>query len=283
MHFESDMAWSTPTQIFIKGHPLDDLIGTVDLGGMLFLLLAGRQPTSEELRMTNAVLVALVEHGMTPSAMAARLTWLGAPESTQGAVASGLLGVGSRLVGPVDEVARTLQEAVAGLRRDGAVQLPAHDVDFYSQTAEAIVADFAAKGTPVPGIGHPVHKPEDPRTVKLTELAAELRMQGPHLCLQQAIRHAAGERWNRHFPINVTGAIGAVVSDMGFPWRIARGFAVVSRCVGLVGHLHEEIHHPIARALAEDTERRTSPVGEGTTRNAPAASSGHEVSRICDR
>jgi citrate synthase len=264
------MAWSTPTNVFVRGRDLDDLIGSVDLGEMLFLLLTGRLPTSSEGRITNAVLVALVEHGMTPSAMASRLTWLGAPENLQGAVASGLLGVGSRFVGSVDEVARTLQEAVAGLRRDDGTGTAADDVAFYARTAEELVADFHERRVPVPGIGHPVHKPEDPRTVRLTALAAELGLRGPHLCLQEAIRAAAGKRWGRHFPINVTGAIGAVVSDLGFPWQVARGFPVISRCVGLVGHLREELDHPMARSLARDTALRMTPIGDAAARDGLA-------------
>jgi citrate synthase len=262
------MAWSTATNVFVRGQDLDDLIGTVDVGEMLFLLLTGRLPTSSEGRITNAVLVALVEHGMTPSAMAARLTWLGAPENFQGAVASGLLGVGSRLVGSVDEVARTLQEAVAGLRRDDGTA--ADDVAFYAQTAEELVADYHERRVPIPGIGHPVHQPEDPRTVRLIALAAELGLRGPHLCLQQAIRVAAGRRWDRHFPINVTGAIGAIVSDLGFPWQVARGFPLISRCVGLVGHLREEIDHPMAQSLARDTELRIRRIGDAAAQDGLA-------------
>jgi citrate synthase len=266
----SDMAWSTPRHVFVRGRDLDGLIGTIDLGEMLFLVLTGRLPTSSEARITNAALVALVEHGMTPSAIAARLTWLGAPENLQGAVASGLLGVGSRFVGSVDEVARMLQEAMVGLQHDDGTDTPADDVTFYAQAAETLVADFHERRVPIPGIGHPVHRPEDPRAVSLIALVDELGSRGPHLCLQEAICAAAGKRWGRHLPINVTGAIGAVVSDLGFPWQIARGFPVISRCVGLVGHLREELGHPIARSLARDTEVRITRISDAAAQDGLA-------------
>lgn len=254
--FTSDMAWSTKTDIYVKGRNLSELMGSLDLGGMLFLLLTGREPSAGEARMTNAMLVALVEHGMTPSALATRLTWLGAPENLQGAVASGLLGVGSRFVGPVDEVARLLQETVSGLRREDGEGLSREDVALYRPAADTIVSDFRSRRAIIPGIGHPIHDPEDPRTLRLFGLAEELDLSGPHVSLQRAIREAANDAYGRHFPINVTGAIGAIISDMGFPWQIARGFPVVSRCVGLIGHLREETERPLARTLWDEVEAR---------------------------
>ncbi len=255
--FQSDLAWSTPTAIFVKGKNLSDLIGSIDLGEMLFLLLTGRTPGTAEGKMTNAVLVSLVEHGVTPSAIAARLTYLGAPESLQAAVASGLLGVGSHFVGSVEQVARILQEGMAKageqVPRGGA----SVEAECYRPVAEEIVTGFRARKTPIPGIGHPIHHPEDPRTERLFALAKDMELSGPHIALQCAIRTAANDAYGKHFPINVTGAIGAIVSDMGFPWQIARGFPVISRCVGLVAHIREEIEHPFARSLWENTERRT--------------------------
>ncbi|HEY8449216.1 MAG TPA: citryl-CoA lyase [Bacillota bacterium] len=263
--FISDLAWSTKTDIFVKGHNLaDELIGHIDLGGMMFLLLTGRRPSAAEATMTNALLVSLVEHGMTPSAMAARLTYLGAPENLQGAIASGLLGVGSRFVGPVDEVARVLQEALAeAVAAQGltAAPDPREQPAFYDEAAERIVADFRRQRRIIPGVGHPIHDPEDPRAVRLFALAAELGFAGPHTALQQAIQRAADRAFGKHLPVNVTGAIGAILSDMGFPWRIARGFPIVSRCVGLVAHIREELDRPLARRLWEETEQRTVPPG----------------------
>lgn len=261
--FESDLAWSTKTDIFVKGRNLaEDLMGNIDLGQMMFLLLTGRLPSQAESKMINAVLVALVEHGITPSAMAARLTYLGAPENLQGAVASGLLGVGSRFVGPVDEVARVLQESLSEALSRHKLQEPPGDQSFYDNLAEELVAQFRRNRQIIPGIGHPIHDPEDPRAVKLFSLADELGLSGPHIRLQKAIQAAADRSFGKHLPTNVTGAIGAVISDMGFPWQIARGFPLVSRCVGLVAHIREELDRPMARRLWAETEQRTVPPRE---------------------
>src|SRR5439155_1407799 len=119
----SELAWSSPDRIVVRGHDLvQDLIGKASLGDVAFLELKGRLPTEQESTVFNAIAITLVEHGMTPSAIAARLTYLGAPESLQGAVAAGLLGLGERLGGPVEDAARMLQQAIEAA--DEAVGLP---------------------------------------------------------------------------------------------------------------------------------------------------------------
>src|SRR5579859_3022194 len=138
----SDIAWSSAEKIVVRGQDLVGLIGNVSLGDFAFLELKGRLPTAQESAVFNAIAITLVEHGMTPSAIAARLTYLGAPEALQGAVAAGLLGMGDRFGGPVDDAARMLQEAPAS--GDPAV------------LAEEIVAGFLGAGRPVPGLGHPI-------------------------------------------------------------------------------------------------------------------------------
>ncbi|HVD46249.1 MAG TPA: citryl-CoA lyase, partial [Candidatus Limnocylindria bacterium] len=160
---KSDMGSSTADRITVRGHDLvKDLIGKVSLGDMAFLELKGRLPTSKESTMFNAIAVTLVEHGMTPSAIAARMTYLGAPESVQGAVAAGLLGIGDRFGGSVEEAARILQEALGGSDRDAA------DLD---ELARRIVATHKERKRPIAGLGHPVHKPVDPRAERLFAIA----------------------------------------------------------------------------------------------------------------
>src|SRR5438445_13888312 len=137
----SDIAYSTADRIVVRGHDLVDLIGEVSLGDFAFLELKGRLPTAAESAVFNAIAVTLVEHGLTPSAIAARLTYLGAPESLQAAVAAGLLGIGDRFGGPAEEVARMLQEATAG-------------TDDEAEMAARIVAVKREASRPVPGLGH---------------------------------------------------------------------------------------------------------------------------------
>jgi len=189
------MGSSTAERIVVRGKDLvEDLIGKVSLGDMAFLELKGRLPTNKESTVFNALTVTLVEHGMTPSAIATRLTYYGAPESLQGAVAAGLLGIGDRFGGSVEEAARTLQEALAG--SDNGTDL--------HRLAQEIVATHKERKRPIAGLGHPVHKPVDPRAERLFELAAENGFSGRYVGLMQAISHEAQRTHGRELPVNAT-------------------------------------------------------------------------------
>lgn len=219
----SDIAWSAPDRIVVRGYDLaGELLGRVNLGDMAFLGLMGRLPTPQESAVFNAMLVALVEHGLTPSALAARLTYLGAPEALQGAVAAGLLGLGNVFVGSLEGAARMLQEALEGIPTEADLR----------PIAARVVAGFAERKALIPGIGHPIHKPVDPRTPRLFAIAAE-----------------AEGRFGRSLPVNATGAVGALASELGIPWQVCRGLGVMARAVGLVGHILEEMRQPLAEEV----------------------------------
>lgn len=238
---KSALGRSTPDQIFVQGHDLTaDLIGKVSLGDVAFLELKGRLPDHHESVMFNALLVTLVEHGTTPSTIAARLTYFGAPESLQGAVAAGLLGMGDRFGGSIEQAARTLQEAPQGDLR---------------ATARKIVDEHRARNEIIPGLGHPIHKAADPRTTRLFELASTHGFSGRHVHLMEVIAEEASKVYGRDLPVNATGAIAAVASEMEFPWRITRGIAVMARAVGLVAHLQEEMDAPMAAEIWSRTEQ----------------------------
>ncbi len=246
---KSDMGSSTADRIVVRGHDLvEDLIGKVSLGDMAFLELKGRLPTRQESTVFNALAVTLVEHGMTPSAIAARLTYLGAPESLQGAVAAGLLGIGDRFGGSVEEAARTLQEALAG---SGA------EVDL-NELARKIVATHKERKRPIAGLGHPIHKLIDPRTPRLFALAAENGFSGRYVQLMKAISVEAEGSHGRELPVNATGAIGAVASELDIPWKVTRGLAVIARAIGLVAHIQEELEEPLAAEIWNRIDEESS-------------------------
>lgn len=248
---KSDMGWSTESTITVKGlNLMTDVLGKLNLGDFAFLEIQGRLPTPGESVVFNAMLNTLVEHGMTPMAIATRLTYLGAPESLQGAVASGLLGMGTTFAGTAEGSARMLQEAIKpGIQ---ASELPA--------LAAQIVQSSVAAGKQIPGIGHNLHKPIDPRTPRLFELAEANGLSGLHVALMQSIAKEAEIALGKpgKLPVNATGAIGALSSEMGIPWKLCRGLAVIGRAVGLVGHIAEEIRNPLAREIWERTEEESS-------------------------
>ena len=245
----SDIAWATPEKVVIHGLDLcEEIVGRIDFGQMAFLQLFCRLPEERELRMFNAMMVILVEHGITPSSLATRMTYAGAPESVQAAVAAGLLGLGSVFVGSLDNAARLLQESLPDPR-----EIP--DID---ALAREIVDGYRSRKQILPGIGHPFHKPIDPRAPALFKVARETGYDGPYIRLMTAIGKEAERQLDRPLPVNVTGAMAAVASEMRIPWQICRGIAVAARAVGLVGHILEEMRQPMANTLYLRTEHEAS-------------------------
>jgi citrate synthase len=228
----SDLAWSTVDRITVRGKDLPgEILGHLNLGDMAFLELTGRTPDARESKLFNAMVVTLVEHGITPSALAARLTYLGAPEALQGAVAAGLLGLGSVFVGSMEGAARLLFEAIEK-----------------GKDAKAVVAENKRS----PGLGHPIHKPIDPRTTRLFEIARETGHYGRYCALMEAIAKERG------ITLNATGAIGALACELGLDWKVVKGLGVMARAVGLVGHILEETKQPMAEEIWHRIEEEST-------------------------
>jgi citrate synthase len=245
----SDIAWSTPDRITVRGKDLpNEILGHMNLGDFAYFQLTGRTATPEQSRVFNAMIITLVEHGITPSAIAARMTYAGAPESLQAAVAAGLLGLGTVFVGSMEGACRMLYEALPQGTRGADLQ----------KIAAETVAAYAAAKRIIPGVGHPVHKPIDPRTPRLFALAAENGMAGPYVELMQRIGAEAERRSGKSLPINATGALGAICCEFGFPWKIVRGFGVMARAIGLVGHLLEEAERPMSLEIWHRVEDEAS-------------------------
>lgn len=235
------LADSSGDRITIHGLDLaDELIGKIGFAEMLHLLAFGQRPTREVGTMLEAILVTLAEHGLTPSAMAARLTHHGAPDSLQGAVAAGLLGTGPALLGTTEQVAAMLEEIVSATtpesRREGVASR---------------VTEWLEKGTVVPGFGHPIHRGGDRRVSALRDLQIELGLPDTHYLTAELVAEALGEAKGRSLPMNAAGAIGAIVADLGLPPVFARGLSLVARSAGLVAHVLEEQRQPIAGRLWE--------------------------------
>jgi citrate synthase len=236
----SDIAWSSADRIVVRGRDLPtEVLGHMDLAAFSFLQLTGRLATAEQARVYNAVLITLVEHGLTPSALAARLTYAGAPEAMQAAVAAGLCGLGSVFVGTTEGAAQMLTAELDG--DDGTLDL--------ERAAARIVAAHRERRELVPGLGHPFHKPIDPRTPRLFAIAAECGLRGRYVELMELVGQEAERVMGRALPVNATGAIGALCGELGLPVKAVRGLGVMARAIGLVGHILEESEQPLAIEL----------------------------------
>jgi citrate synthase len=253
----SDIAWSTADSITVWGHDLPRrLMGRVNLGDMGFLEITGRLPNARESRLFNAMLVTLVEHGIVPSTLATRMTVAGAPEALQAAVAAGLLGLGSVFVGSTEDAARLLKQALP----DPSADVPLREL------ARRIVDEHRAARRLLPGLGHPIHQPVDPRTTRLFALARQTGFKGRYVELMQLIARRAQQVLAHPMPINATGAIGAIACEMELPWQACRGIGVMARAVGLVGHALEELRRPMAQPLWHRTEAEASAHLRGSRR-----------------
>lgn len=260
VRYPTSLGVSTVETISLFGHDLSqDLIGRVGFGELAYRLITLREPTAGQAVMFNAVLVALADHGFTPTAIAARLTWLSAPDAIQGALASGLLGGGSRFLGVSEDTGRFLNEALANVGGE----LPTDDAGWDSLATEAIERRRAAGGF-VPGLGHHLHKTGDPRVLRLLQLAHENDTFGPRLELFAAVGRVAPGVLGKQLPLNGAGACGAVLADLGIPQEMLRGVVLLARCAGLLGHLAEEMRNPIASQIFNHVEQSAQfqPIGD---------------------
>ncbi len=245
----SGIAWSTADRISVRGKDLpNEILGHFNLGDAAFLQLTGKVPTPEQSAVFNAIVITLIEHGITPSAIAARMTYAGAPEAMQAAVAAGLCGLGTVFAGSMEGAARMLSEALP-------FGAPDQDLDVL---AARIAAEHWAGRKIVPGLGHPVHKPIDPRTPRLFQIARENGYSGRYVKLMESIAGEAARLSGKVLPVNATGAIGAICCELQFPWKIVRGFAVMARAIGLVGHILEESEQPMAIEIWHRVEEEAS-------------------------
>ncbi len=228
------IATSDAETITVRGRDLcRDLIGKVDFTRYFWLLVTGVEPDDKQLFLANAVLVAIAEHGLVPSVVAARMTYAAAPEAFHGAVAAGLLGCGSVVLGSAEAAGRFLSELVEN-----------------ATPAEEGVRALRVERKAIPGFGHPQHSGGDPRANLLLALAAEQQTEGAHIAKLREIEAAIPAVLGRTLPINVNGAIPAVMLDAGFPLAALKGISLLARTASLIGHLQEESERPIGFILS---------------------------------
>lgn len=252
--YVTSLGVSTATTISLLGQDLAaDLMGSVGFGELAYWLLTQRRPTAGQSRVFEAVLVALADHGFTPTAIAARLTYLSAPDSLQGAIASGLLGGGSRFLGVTEDCGQFLAKALE--RHTDSVPDDPDDTSGWDELARLAVREAREQGRYVPGLGHPVHKTEDPRTPRLIALADESGTHGPHLRLFEAIGRVHEEILGRRLPLNGAGVCGAALADLDIPLGMLRGVALLARTAGLLGQLAEEQRRPIGMDVYLSVDR----------------------------
>jgi len=230
-------------RIEVRGRDLvGELIGKLSFTEMFLFHLLGKEPSNLQRAMVDSVLVAIMEHGLVPSVIASRLTALGAPESYQGAVVAGLLGVGDRFAGTASECARLL---------DQIVEAPAAE---RAQRAIALVEEYRRERRALPGFGHPIHRNGDPRVPRLLEIARSLGAAGQYLDALVLLEGAVTRCVGRKLPMNVSAAIAAVLREAGLPAQTLRGVILTARCAGIVGHLLEEANEPAADAMWKAAE-----------------------------
>lgn len=228
-------------RITVRGHDLaSEIIGQMTFTEMLLLDMRGELPRQAEVRVVDAVLVALMEHGLTPSSVVTRLTLDAAPESLQGAISAGMLAVGSRFLGVIEDVAVLLQRVVADAGNEG-----------LEVAARTHVQRLLADGRRVPGFGHNLFSESDPRVEALLGVARNEGVAGLHMTALPIVRDAVAAALRQPIPVNTTGAAGAILSDLGYPPEIVRGFALVARCAGLLAHVADERRLPLGRTFWE--------------------------------
>jgi citrate synthase len=234
----SHISQAYPDRVEVRGRDLTgDLMGRVTFTEYFHLLLTGEEPTEEQRYFLDLLLVAIAEHGMMPTNVAARMTLAADPGSLHGAVAAGILGAGPVVLGTADDCARLLNEAVASSSEPGKV-----------------ARKIKAAGGKVPGFGHPVHRPVDPRAERILELADARGASGPHVTFARSLSDAVAEVWGRPLPMNVSMPIAAVMLDLGFPASAVKAVPILARTAGLLAHLAEERERPLGFLMAAAAE-----------------------------
>jgi citrate synthase len=239
-HRSSAISSSNEDTILVRGRDLcAELIGRITFTDHVWLLVTGGMPSEAQRRVLDATLVAIAEHGLVPSVQASRMTLAAAPEALQGAVAAGILGCGSVILGASENAGRLLHEVAS--RAAGSSM---------ESAARQVVSEYRDARRSIPGYGHPLHKSSDPRALRLLEVAKEAGCSGRHCEAAAAVERVLPELTGKPLVMNVSGAIPAVLLDAGYPLLALKGAPLLARTASLIAHLLEEQSRPIGFVLS---------------------------------
>jgi citrate synthase len=253
------IATSDADTITVRGRDLcDDLIGKIGFTDYFWLLVTGDMPTKIQGRMLDACLVAIAEHGLVPSVQAARMTLAAGPDAWQGAMAAGLLGMGSVVAGSSEIAAQYLHEVLSDAETSG--------IDLNTSTI-ASLKRLKSERKKVPGLGHPQHSAGDPRAIRLLELSDELGISGRYVGALRALAENAPAILDRPLPINVSGAIPATILDAGWPLEAIKAVPLLARAAGLSAHLYEESLRSVGFIMSHAADKAISYDGKASARH----------------
>lgn len=259
-HRSSAISSSNEATILVRGRDLcAELMGQVSFTEHVWLLVTGQLPSAAQRAVLDATLVAIAEHGLVPSVQASRMTLAAAPEALQGAVAAGILGCGSVILGAAESAGHLLSSVIAGATSSGGASVSAASLD---ESAARVVREHQAARRPVPGYGHPLHKGNDPRVDRLFEVARQQGLEGAHIAAARAVARVLPELTGKPLAMNVSVGIPAVLLDAGYPLLAMKGVPILARTASLIAHLLEEQSRPIGFVLSHAAASAISYDGE---------------------
>lgn len=237
----TSISTATPDTITVRNHDLvNELMGGVTFTEYFYLLTTGRKPTADQAFFLDVLMVSIAEHGLVPTNQAARMTYAADPDFLQGAVAAGLLGCGKVILGTTEVAGQFLRDTQARIAG--------------GETLDEIITEMRDTGRRIPGFGHPLHKPVDPRAQRILSLAEERGVAGTYSKLARDVEDAVVRLWSKPLPMNVSFAIPAVLLDLDFPPTVLKAVPILARTASLLAHLAEEAETPIGFTLSHHAE-----------------------------
>ncbi len=232
----SDLHWKTsvtkiqPNKVSIRGYPVDKLMGKISFAQAIYLVLTGERPSPEVGKLVDAIFVSSIDHGASPPSVLSARTVASTGAELNAAIAAGVLGISRYHGGAIEEAMKLFLDIARRMEEEKKSATDAA-LDF--------LEEMQAKGKRASGFGHRIHT-EDPRTKKLFDLAEELELAGRYIQIAFAVEKGLKDVYGKSLPINVDGAIAAVLCDLGIPPEIGNAFFIIARVPGLVAHIHEE-------------------------------------------